>query len=130
MNKDKKDPIILYPFSEALEKIKKGEISALIRLKWVEASYDPRIIKMWLTENIRLEYSCVSGNEKCLWHWVRNSKGEMSGSRADVPSSDILAEDYIDTRQWILSQNREDFDKVYKQILADKEKEREEELNE
>lgn len=110
MEINNREPLILYTFGEAIEKIKSGEIKTLIRAKWLEADYLRRVIKMWCTEHISLESSCMSGCENCLRHWVRDNDGKMTGSYAIIRSDDILAEDYIDTNQWVLCDSITEFD--------------------
>lgn len=111
---DNKEPLILYSFGEAIEKIKRKEMKTLIRAKWIEADYFKRVIKMWCTEHISLEDSCVSGVEDCLRHWSKNKEGGMTGVCAKIHSDDILAEDYIDSNQWILCNSIKEFDEKYR----------------
>lgn len=114
MNINNREPLILYSFGEAIEKVKSREMKTLIRAKWLEADYFQRVIKMWCTEHILLESSCISGRENYLRHWSRNNEGKMTGSYAKIGSDDILAEDYIDTNQWVLCNSVTEFDEKFK----------------
>lgn len=110
--------IKLYTFSEALEKLKKREITMLIRAKHMDADFTNKSILLYNTSRyIGLGASCVSGSKDCLYQTVKNEKNERVTSYAKVESDDILAEDYIDTSQWTLYNYKNDYDKFIKEKI-------------
>lgn len=109
--------IKLYSFGEALEKLKKKEISMLIRARNMEADFQNRCILLYRTKRyISLSESCVSGNPNILWQTILNKDGSRTSSCAKIESSDILAEDYVDTTQWTLFEYEEQYDEEMSKI--------------
>lgn len=105
--------IKLYTFSEALEKLKKNEITRLIRAKYMDADFIHKCILLYNTS----KYIAL-GTQYCLWQTTKNEKGERVSSYAKVDSDDILAEDYIDTSQWTLCNCKDDYNNfITKEIL-------------
>lgn len=95
--------IKLYTFSEALEKVKKKEMSMLIRAKYMKADFQNRCILLYQTEKyVKLGSSCVSGKPDVLWQTILKDDGSRTSSYAKIDSDDILAEDYIDTSEWTI----------------------------
>jgi hypothetical protein len=107
--------IKLYSFNEALERLKKNEISMLIRAKHMKADFQNKCILLYSTERyISLGSSCISGKPDILWQTILDNEGNRESKLAYIESDDILAEDYIDTSQWTLCDTREKYDNVRK----------------
>lgn len=101
--------IRLYTFSEALEKLKNGEISKLIRAKYMEADFINKYILLYYTKKyISLSNNVVDGKAKILTQTVLDN-GVQTTSYAKIESDDILAEDYIDTSDWTLIESKKDY---------------------
>ena len=63
-------------------------------------------------EHIIYSHSCISGNSKILWHYINNKEGGQTGSYAKVGSNDILADDWLDMREWKIANNTKEYDKM------------------
>ena len=109
--------IKLMSFSEAIDKLKKNELTILVRAKYMEADFTNRCILLYNTSKyITLGNSCASGSPCCLWQTIKKENGERSSSYAKVDSDDILAEDYLDTSQWNICYYKDDYDKFIQNL--------------
>lgn len=110
--------ITLYSFSEALEKLKKKEISALIRAKDMEADFINRCILLYETKKfVKLKPNWSSGKPDALYLSELKEKDNcLTTSLAYIKSDDILACDYIDTNEWTLFDSK----KKYEEAMLDK----------
>lgn len=107
--------IKLYKFSEALEKVKKKEMSMLIRAKYMKADFQNKCILLYQTERyVKLGGSCVSGNSDILWQTILKEDGSRKSSYAKIESDDILAEDYVDTSDWTLIEDKNQYEEAIK----------------
>ena len=110
--------ITLYSFSEALEKLKKKEISALIRAKDMEADFINRCILLYNTKKfVKLKPNWSSGKPDALYlSEIKEKESVLTTSLAYIKSDDILACDYIDTNEWTLF----DSQKKYEEAMLNK----------
>ena len=108
--------IKMYSFDEALKKLKAKEISMLIRAKYMKADFQKHCILLYQTDRyVYLDKSCCSGSPDMLWQTFLDRKSDVrTSSYAQIESDDILAEDYIDTNQWVLIKNQKQYDEEIK----------------
>lgn len=105
--------IKLLSFSEALDKIKSGDLPYMIRMKWLEADYLNSVILLYKTNYIVLSKSCNVGSPEELWFFQNNDKSGQSGSYTKIPSCDILSNDWIDLEGWSFAKDKETYKKLY-----------------
>lgn len=105
--------IKLLSFSDALDKIKSGDLPYMIRMKWLEADYLNSVILLYKTNYIVLSKSYGVGSPEELWFFQNNDKSGQSGSYAYIPSCDILANDWLDLEGWSFAKDKETYKKLY-----------------
>ena len=105
--------IKLLSFSEALDKIKSGNLSYMIRMKWLEADYLNSVILLYKTNHIVLCKSYSDGAPEELWFYQNNERSGQSGCYAAIPSCDILANDWLDLDGWSFAKDKETYRKLY-----------------
>lgn len=104
--------IKLLSFSEALELLKAEEIDLLLRAKHMEADFSKRCILLYLTDKyVTYGASCVKDRPDILWQSIREN-GKTVSSAACIETEDLLAEDYIDPRQWTVCKTEEEYKSV------------------
>lgn len=105
--------INLLTFSEALDKMKSGNMPYMIRMKWLEADYLKRVVLLYKTNHIALCKSSGVGSPDELWIYRNNEKSGQSGTYANLPSSDILADDWLDLDGWNFAKDVGTYRRLY-----------------
>lgn len=109
--------LTLLSFPEALNRIKNKETNYMIRAEWLKSvDFLNRILIISKIEHIVYNHSCVSGHPKILWHYIDNNEGGQTGSYAEVKSDDILADDWLDMREWKIAKTTKEYEKMIMEV--------------
>lgn len=110
-------------FSEALDLLKNEHTSFMIRAKWLKNNdFVNRIIVAHnLKQYIKHDWSYVEGRPKILRMAKKKKDGSISSSYACIESDDILADDWVDLREWKVVTTQEEYEEEIRKIRKTRE---------
>lgn len=105
-------------FGEALDQVKNGHTDYMIRSKWLKSpDFINRIINLQnLKRYIKRDWCFVEGVPKVLRMVKKKKSGESVSKYAKIESDDILADDWVDMREWTVVNDGATYEKEIKRL--------------